>query len=280
MQRVRLHVTGATGYLGSELVRLRPDATKRAGRDSRRGRGRGAAAPASTRGRDPHGLPAGRADGARDQRRRRRERRPGCGACRRAARPPVLGRRLRRPEGSGVRGGGRALARQRLRAREGRGRAPRRHRASRGAGRPNLVDRGRRTAVEARARRSRAANVVHERDPLPRAGDRSRRARCSSWPSSTSPGRCTSPAPTRSRGQSSPSSSPGALWQPPRHRRRDRSTAGSTPRRPRLCSGRVCAASAKSSPRRRTARAGSLRSRPQRAGAASAPGSSGPMRRA
>ena len=61
-------------------------------------------------------------------------------------------------------------------------------------------------AVQARARRRRSGlHLLHERDPEPGAGDRSRARRSSSLPSSTRRDRCTSRAPTTSPVPSSPS---------------------------------------------------------------------------
>ena len=57
---VRIHVTGATGFLGSELARLAPSATGRSGRGARRERRPRALRAASARRRDPHRLPPGR----------------------------------------------------------------------------------------------------------------------------------------------------------------------------------------------------------------------------
>ena len=148
LARVRLWVTGATGYLGGALVARRagagPGGRHRARRGPRRGAVRGArrARFVPTRSSTPRTArtPAG---GLEHERRRLGARRPRGGRRGRAPRPPLHGRRLRRPQGRAVRRGRSRRPGHRLRPDEGRGRAARRGRAPGRAARPHVADRRR-----------------------------------------------------------------------------------------------------------------------------------------
>ena len=131
---------------------------------------------------------------------------------RRAARPPLDRRRLRRPQGDAVRRGRPAVAatstaarrRRPRRACRGRvrGRAARAHVAHRRRARPRAVEARARCAARRASRSTRTRSAARCRSATsPR--------RSSSWPRSTCRARCTSRARTPSRGPSSPSSSPG-----------------------------------------------------------------------
>ena len=105
---MKLHVTGATGYLGSELVRLRPDAT------TERVEVRDADAVSELLGRLRPDVVIHTAyrqdeDDVNTVGSENVARAAACG--RRQARPPLDRRRLRRAQGSAVRRGGSARRR-------------------------------------------------------------------------------------------------------------------------------------------------------------------------